>query len=79
MHVVAYTFEDRAAAEDVRQELVVAFELGASDALVARVEGAEAVVAVRARDENLPIIKRILEDGGGEHVTEIPEEWAIAD
>ena len=79
MQVVAYTFNEREEAESARETLLVLFEMSPADALVAPVDVAEAVVAVRAREENLPIVKRILEDHGGDHATEMPEEWAVAD
>ena len=79
MQVVAYKFEEREEAENARAALLMLFDMSPTDALVAPVDVAEAVVAVRAHEEHLPIVKRILEEHGGEHATEMPEEWTLAD
>jgi len=75
MRVLAYTFEADEPARAAREVLIKRFEMQTADAVVAPVADAEVVIVVRTRDENIADVKAVLEQHGGRHATDVPEEW----
>ena len=75
LRVLGYSFREPEAAWRARQILTERYELGPDDASVADLADDGVLLAVRAREDNLDGVTRILTEHGGEPLTNIDERW----
>ena len=75
MRVLGYAFRQPEAAWTAREVLTEQFRLGPDDASVADLADNGVVLAVRAREDNLDGVTRILTEHGGEPLTNVDERW----
>ena len=75
MRVIGYSFNEEHAAWRAREVLKERYELNPSDARIAPLADDGVLLAVRAREENLDGVVRVLTQHGGEEVVEVDERW----
>ncbi len=73
MRVLGYGFHDETEAARARERLTHLFGLGDDDARVADLADNGVVLAVRAREDNLPHVTAVLFEHGGEPLIDIDE------
>ena len=73
MRVVAYRFSEREEAESARSDVLETTEIRIAD--VAAVAEGGTVLGLRASEDTLPAVARIVENHGGEPLVDIDEAW----
>ena len=75
MRVIGFSFSEERAARRACETLTQQYELRASDARIGPLADDGVLLAVRAREENLDDVMRLLEQYGGQRVTDVDERW----
>jgi hypothetical protein len=75
VRILGYGFREEQAAWRARDELTEQYKLGPHDTSVARLAGDGVVLAIRATDDNIDGVTRVLAAHGGERLTDVDERW----
>lgn len=75
VRVLGYSFRRAAEAARVRQTIIEQYGIRPTDARVADLAGDGVVLGVRAREDNLEELSRILAEHGGEPLVGVDERW----
>ena len=75
MRVLGYAFHEAQKAWRAREVLTERYGLRPGDASVADLADNGVVLAVRAREDNLAGVTRVLAEHGGEQLTDVDERW----
>ena len=78
MRVIGYGFREESEATRARDLLTTLFGLSDGDASVGDLAGDGVVLAVRAREDKLPLVTEVLVQSGGEPLVDVDERWTRA-
>jgi hypothetical protein len=78
VRVLGYGFHEASEAVRARDLLTSLFGLGEGDASVGDLAGNGVVLAVRAREDKLPLVTEVLAQHGGEPLVDVDERWTRA-